>query len=111
MHHGLSLVSAGLPQAMARPVLMHAVLEAFYDLYERGNVVPVQVIIWVKGMQKASLVTRLVNIPGLPCPFLVHNLGRGLPHCPAAGTSRSWPTPHPEKGPTLRHLAANGGPR
>jgi len=74
LHHGLALALAGLPQAMARPVLMHAVLETFYDLPERGDVSPAQVIMWVRGTQKTSLVMHLVNVPGLPCPFLVHNL-------------------------------------
>jgi len=72
MHHGLALASAGFLQAMACPVITRTILEAFYNLYERGDVVPAQVIIWMKGMQKASLVTRLANIHGLPCPFLVH---------------------------------------
>ena len=73
-HHGLALASAGLPQAMARSVLMHAVLEAFMDLSERGDLAPAQVILWVKGAQKSALVTRLVTTPGLPCQFLVRNL-------------------------------------
>lgn len=74
LHHGLALASTGLPQSMARPVLIHAILEAFYDLYERGEAVPAQVIIWTKGTQKTALVRDLVNCPGLPCPFLVRNL-------------------------------------
>jgi len=49
-------------------------MSLFYDLSERGDVAPVQVIMWVKGTQKTSLVMHLVNVPGLPCPFLVHNL-------------------------------------
>jgi len=71
LHHGLALASAGLPQSMARPVLIHAILEAFYDLYEWGDVAKAQLIIWVKGMQKTALVRSLLNFPGLPCPFLV----------------------------------------
>jgi len=59
---------------MACPVLMHAVLGAFYALSERGDVAPAQVIMWVKGTQKTSRVMHLVNVPGLPCPFLVRNL-------------------------------------
>ena len=35
---------------------------------------PAQVILWVKGTQKASLITCLINTLGLPCPFLVRNL-------------------------------------
>ena len=35
---------------------------------------PAQVILWVKGTQKASLITCLINTLGLPCPFLVGNL-------------------------------------
>ena len=73
-HHGLALASAGLPQAMARSVLMHAVLEAFMDLSENGDLAPAQVLLWVKGTQKTALLTKLVTIPGLPCPFLVRNL-------------------------------------
>ena len=73
-HHGLALASVGLPQAMACSVLMHAVLKDFMDLSERGDLAPTQVIMWVKGTQKTALVTRLVNTPGLPCPFLVRNL-------------------------------------
>lgn len=73
-HHGLAVASAGLPQAMARSVLMHAVLEAFIDLSERGDLAPAQVIMWVKGTQKTALVTQLISTPGLPCPFLVRNL-------------------------------------
>ena len=53
---------------------MHAILEDFMDLSERGDLAPTQVIMWVKGTQKTALVTRLVNTPGLPCPFLVRNL-------------------------------------
>jgi len=59
---------------MACPVLMHAVLGAFYDLSEWGDVAPAKVIMWLKGMQRTSLVMHLVNVPGLPCPFLVRNL-------------------------------------
>ena len=73
-HHALALASAGLPQDMARSVFIHAVLEAFISLSERGDLAPAQVIIWVKGTQKTALVTRLVSISGLPCPFLVRNL-------------------------------------
>ena len=72
--HGLALASVGLPQAMACSVLMHAVLKDFMDLSERRDLAPTQVIMWVKGTQKTALVTRLVNTPGLPCPFLVRNL-------------------------------------
>jgi len=53
---------------------MHAILGAFYDLSEWGDVAPAQVFMWVKGTQKTSLVMHLVNVPGLPCPFLVRNL-------------------------------------
>jgi len=56
LHHGLALALAGLVQAMAHPVLMHAVLGALYDLSEWGDVAPAQVIMWVKGTQKTSLV-------------------------------------------------------
>ena len=73
-HHGLALASVGLPQAMACSLLMHAVLKDFMDLSERQDLAPTQVIMWVKGTQKTALVTRLVNTPGLPCPFLVRNL-------------------------------------
>lgn len=73
-HHGLALASAGLPQAMARSVLMHAVLEAFMDLSERGDLAPAQVLMWVKGTQKTALLRKLITTPGLPCPFLVRNL-------------------------------------
>jgi len=62
------------------PVLIHAILESFYDLYERGDVAPAQVIIWVKGTQKTTVVRNLLNCPGLPCPFLVRNLEDGA--CP-----------------------------
>lgn len=31
LHHGLALASAGLPQDMAHPVLIHTIQEAFYD--------------------------------------------------------------------------------
>ena len=73
-HHGLALASARLPQAMVRPVLMHAVLEAFMDLSEHRDLAPAQVLMWVKGTQKTALLTKLVTISGLPCPFLVRNL-------------------------------------
>ena len=70
----MAVASAGLPQAMARSVLMHAVLEAFIDLSERGDLAPAQVIMWVKGTHKTALVMQLISTPGLPCPFLVRNL-------------------------------------
>jgi len=59
------------------PVLIHAILESFYDLYEREDVAPGQVIIWVKGTQKTTLVRNLLNCSGLPCSFLVRNLEDG----------------------------------
>ena len=68
------LASTGLPQAMACSVLMHALLKAVMDLPERGDLVPAQVIMWVKGTQKTALVTWLLTTPGLPCLFLVPNL-------------------------------------
>lgn len=71
LHHGLALASAGLPQGMARSVLMHAVLEGFIVLSERGDLASAQVLIWVKGRTKTSFVTHLVNVPGLPCAFIV----------------------------------------
>ena len=71
LHHGLALASAGLPQSMACPLLIHAILEAFYDLYEWGDVAQAQVIIRVKGTQKTALVRSLLNCPGLLCPFLI----------------------------------------
>lgn len=74
MHHGWTLMAAGLPQGMARSVVMHAVLEAFLDLSERGDVAPAQVIIWVKGGKKTAFVKRVIDIPNLPCLFLVRNL-------------------------------------
>jgi len=65
LHHCLALASAGLPQAMACPVLMHAILEVFYDLPEWGDVAPAQVIVWVKGMQKTSLgMSSKARLPG-----------------------------------------------
>lgn len=70
LHHGLALASAGLPQGMARSVLMHVVLEGFIVLSER-DLAPAQVLIWVKGTTKTSFVTHLVNVPGLPCAFIV----------------------------------------
>ena len=73
-HHGLALALAGLPQAMACSVFMHAVLTAFrMDLSEQEDLVPTQVM-WVKGTQKTALVTQLVTTPGLPWLFLVQNL-------------------------------------
>ena len=74
LHHGLGLGLAGLPQEMARPVLMHAVLDAFYNLSERTDVAPAQVLVCVKGTTKILFVTHLVNVPGLSCPFIVRNL-------------------------------------
>ena len=59
---------------MARSVLMHAVLEAFMDLSECRDLAPAQVLMWIKGTQKTALLRKLVNTPGLPCPFLVRNL-------------------------------------
>ena len=88
-HHGLAVASAGLPQAMARSVLMHAVLEAFIDLSERGDLAPAQVIMWVKGTQKTALVTQLMSTPALPW------------------TSGSWSAPYTGKSPTVQHLAVD----
>jgi len=86
-HHGSALATAGLPQTMARSLLMHAVLEAFIDLSERGDLAPAQMIMWVQGTQKTALRTRLVTTSGLPCPFLVRNLEDV--RCPKAKVSDS----------------------
>ena len=44
------------------------------DLSENGDLVPAQVLLWVKGTQKTALLTKLVTVPGLPCPLLVRHL-------------------------------------
>ena len=54
-YHGLALASAGLPQAMACSILMHAILKDFMDLSERGDLVPALVIMWVKGTEKTFI--------------------------------------------------------
>ena len=110
-HHGLSLASAGLPQAMARSVLMHAVLEAFMDLSERGDLAPAQVLMWVKGAQKTALVTKLVNTPGFAFPvFSAESGGRGLSKGKRARTSGSWPVIYSGKSPPVQHLADDSRP-
>ena len=100
-HHALALAWAGLPQAMACSVLMHAVLHGptrtRTPCASSGDNVG-------KGHTKdgpsdmASYHSRFA----LPVPRLKFG-GCGLSR--SKGTSGSWPTPYSGKSLTVQHLA------